>query len=143
MKLYLTLKALHIIFVIAWYAGLFYIFRLFVYHVKFKLKPDCRAAYEIMERKLINIIMKPAMVLSFVFGGSLVFLNPAILSSKWFYIKMTAVVFLIAYQVLAEVTRRHFADGHFYLSEKACRWLNEIPTLVLFVAVFMVILKPF
>lgn len=140
--LYSYLKALHLISVISWFAGLFYIFRLFVYHTKFKLKPDCRTAYELMEAKLMKIIMKPAMVMTFVFGAGMLYLNADILKTKWFFIKMTAVVLLIAYQVFAEITRRHFADGHFFLSEKACRWLNEVPTLALIIAVFMAILKP-
>ncbi|EKD41785.1 MAG: hypothetical protein ACD_73C00532G0003, partial [uncultured bacterium] len=99
MNLYNIIKCLHIIFVIAWYAGLFYIFRLFVYHVKYKTKPDCRMAYELMEEKLLNFIMKPAMILTFVFGFWMVYLNPDLLHAKWLYIKLAGVVLLIGYQV--------------------------------------------
>ncbi len=141
--IYLWLKIIHIIFVIAWYAGLFYVFRLFVYHVKFKDKPDCAAAYQLMESKLLNFIMKPAAVVTILSGAALVYLQPQFLTQSWLLGKLSAVAALIAYHVLSEITRRRFAVGDYYLSEKACRYINEIPAVALLIIVPLVILKPF
>lgn len=140
--LYLWLKAFHIIFVVAWFAGLFYIFRLFVYHVKFKSEPKLAETYVVMERKLLFIIMYPAMFLSLLFGGLLIWQNPPVLSAPWFHMKLFAVFLLISYQMLAGMTAKRFAAGDYYLSEKACRIINEIPTLLLVAIVILVVVKP-
>ena len=140
--LYLWLKAFHIIFMVAWFAGLFYIFRLFVYHVKFKDKPELAQAYTLMERKLLYIIMHPAMFLTIVFGGLLIWQDRSVLSAPWFHMKLFAVLLLIAYQMLAGMTAKRFAMGDYYLSERACRILNEIPTILLIAIVILVVVKP-
>jgi len=140
--LYLWLKAFHIIFMVAWFAGLFYIFRLFVYHAKFKDQPELASAYVLMERKLLYIIMHPAMTLTIIFGGLLIWQNPPVLTAPWFHMKLFAVLLLIAYQMLAAMTAKRFAQGDFYLSERACRIINEIPTLLLIAIVILVVVKP-
>ena len=142
MTAYLWIKAFHIIFMVAWFAGLFYIFRLLVYHVKFKEKPELCEAYATMERKLIYMIMHPAMLLTILFGILLISLNPAVLRAPWFHIKLLLVIILIAYQVFAGITHKRFSRGDFFLSEKACRIINEVPTLVLIGVVIMAIVKP-
>lgn len=141
--IYLWLKAFHLIFVIAWFAGLFYVFRLFVYHVKFKDKPDCVEGYRIMESKLLDFIMKPSAILTLATGIALVWMQPAFLKQGWLHAKLLFVVSLILYHLLAEVTRRRFAQNDYFLSEKACRFINEIPAVALLVIVPLVILKPF
>lgn len=140
--LYLWLKAFHIIFVVAWFAGLFYIFRLFVYHVKFKDQENMRRAYSLMERKLLFIIMYPAMMLTLLLGALLIAVNPAVLAAHWFHLKLFSVLLLIAYQGLASVTHARFARGVFFLSERSCRMINEIPTLLLIAIVILVVIKP-
>lgn len=140
---YLWLKAFHIIFMVAWFAGLFYIFRLFVYHAKFQGDPKMREAYSLMERKLLFIIMHPAMALTILFGFLLIAQNPAVLSAAWFHAKLLLVLFLVIYQVFAGITHRRFTRGDFFLSEKACRIINEIPTLILIGVVILVVVKPF
>ncbi len=140
---YLWIKAFHLIFLVAWFAGLFYIFRLFVYHARFKDNKDMAAAYVLMERKLLTVIMHPAMVLTIIFGFFLVTENPAVILARWFLAKMGLVLVLIGYHLFATVTHRRFAEGDFFLSEKACRMINEIPTLVLIGAVILVVVKPF
>ncbi|MBI2336613.1 MAG: protoporphyrinogen oxidase HemJ [Deltaproteobacteria bacterium] len=140
--MYLWIKAFHLIFVVAWFAGLFYIFRLFVYHVKFQTEPKLAAAYELMERKLLYIIMHPAMLLTIVFGVWLIFLNPALLKQAWFHSKLSGVLVLIAYQIFAGVVRRKFSQGNFFLSERACRIINEVPTLLLIGIVIFAVTKP-
>jgi protoporphyrinogen IX oxidase len=140
---YLWLKALHLIFLVAWFAGLFYIFRLFVYHAKFQDKPEMREAYALMERKLLYIIMHPAMLLTILFGFLLVAQNPSVLSADWFRAKLALVFLLVCYQVFAGITHKRFARGDFFLSEKACRMINEVPTLILIAVVILVVVKPF
>ncbi len=142
MTFYLWLKAFHLIAVIAWFAGLFYIFRLFVYHVKFQDQPNMREGYRLMEHKLLYIIMYPAMLLSLLFGILLISANPSVLRASWFHLKLGAVALLIAYQVLAGITAKRFARGEFFLSEKACRLINEVPTVLLIAIVLLAVLKP-
>src|SRR3989338_3288778 len=134
-NMYLYFKAFHIISVVAWFAALFYIFRLFVYHVKFKDKPDCAEAYTIMEYKLIYMISHPAMFSTIVFGVLMVLQNPLLLKQGWFHLKLLSMVFLFGYQFFAGYTRRKFAKGNYFLSEKACRIINEVPTILLIIIV--------
>ncbi|HEX5036505.1 MAG TPA: protoporphyrinogen oxidase HemJ [bacterium] len=140
---YLWLKALHLIFMVAWFAGLFYIFRLFVYHAKFKDKPEMRDAYTLMERKLLYMIMHPAMALTILFGFLLILQNPAVLRAPWFHAKLLLVFLLVCYQVFCGITHKRFARGDFFLSEKACRMINEAPTFLLIAIVILVVVKPF
>lgn len=140
--MYLWLKAFHIISMVAWFAGLFYIFRLFVYHAKFKSNPDICAAYQTMEYKLIYFISHPAMLATLVFGIWMLVLNPALFSQRWMHLKLTGVVVLMGYQFFAGITRRRFAKGDFFLSERACRLINEVPTLVLIWVVILVVIRP-
>ncbi len=139
---YLWLKAFHIIFMVAWFAGLFYIFRLYVYHAKFKDNKEMAAAYVQMERKLLTIIMHPAMFLTVMFGFFLVTENPLVLAAKWFWAKLALVLVLIGYHLFATITHRRFSENDYFLSEKACRFINEIPTLVLIGVVILVVVKP-
>jgi protoporphyrinogen IX oxidase len=139
---YLWLKAFHIIFMVAWFAGLFYIFRLFVYHARFKDNKDMTAAYVLMERKLLTVIMHPAMFLTMVFGFFLVTQNQAVFGAGWFWAKMGFVFALIGYHLFATVTHRRFSEGDIFLSEKACRLINEIPTLILIGIVILAVVKP-
>lgn len=139
----LTVKALHIVFVVAWYAGLFYLPRLFVYHAQ--CAPDDRVGIErfkVMERKLYRGIMTPSAVLAIGFGTWL-WLGYGI-SGGWLHAKLALVVLLVAFHVYLGRLVRAFAQdrnrhGHVYY-----RWLNEIPALPILVAVvFLVVLKPF
>ncbi len=142
MNSYLILKSLHLISMVAWFAGLFYIFRLFVYH---RMKKDSREAcelLEVMERKLLSYIILPASIATAFFGTWLLALNPALLKGTWIWIKLGLVAGLLGYQVLSGVTRKRFLKKDFYLSEKACRMINELPTLILIAVVFLAVLKP-
>ena len=139
----LIVKSLHIIFMVTWFAGLFYLPRLFVYHAKFRDKPEMREAYALMERKLLYIIMHPAMALTILFGLLLIFQNPAVLRAAWFHAKLLLVLFLAGYQVFAGITRKRFARGDFFLSERACRVINEVPTFLLIAIVILVVVKRF
>lgn len=139
---YLWIKSFHLIAMVAWFAGLFYIFRLFVYHAKFKSEEKLHEAYALMEKKLIFIIMNPAMVLTIIFGGLLITLNPYVLVAPWFHAKLSLVLILIGYHIFSIVTHKRFVRKDFFLSEKACRFLNEVPTLILFAVIILVVVKP-
>jgi len=143
MDIYLSVKALHLIALISWFAGLFYLPRLFVYHAENQTKPDCCHMLEVMERKLLRFIMNPAMVLAWGFGLTLVMLNPAAAQGGWFHVKMALVVVLSGYHMSLAVYRRRFAEGRNVKSGKFFRLYNEVPTLILLIVVFLAVLKPF
>ena len=139
--MYLYFKAFHIISMTAWFASLFYIFRLFVYHVKFKDKPDCVQAYQTMEYKLLYFIGHPAMLFTIVFGVLMLWQQPTFLYQKWFHLKMAGFLLLLAYHFFSGIVRRRFKKADYFLSERACRVINEVPTLCLIVMVIAVVVK--
>ena len=115
MNSYLLWKSFHLIFMVAWFAGLFYIFRLFVYHAKFKHEAKLAEAYSLMEKKLLYVIMHPAMTLTLVCGIVLLVKNPSLLHQKWIHLKFTLVFLLMIYQVFAGITHKRFKKGDFFL----------------------------
>jgi putative membrane protein len=143
---YLAVKALHIIFVVSWFAGLFYIVRLFIYHTEAQLKP-CNEAeilsaqFTIMEKKLWWIITTPAMVLTVVFGVWMLVLNPGLLSLPWMHIKLTFVLLLLIYHFVCQRLLKNVANGQFNWSSTQLRLWNELATLVLVAVVFLVELQ--
>lgn len=137
------LRALHIIGVVTWFAGLFYIFRLFVYHVENQGKPEVRALFEVMERRLYRGICWPAMIFTAVFGVLLWSRAPAgYLAQTWFQVKLVFLAALFAYHFYSGKVRRDMAAGRFHLSSRQCRMINEAPTIVLLVVVIMAVVKP-
>lgn len=136
-------KAVHLIAMVAWFAGLFYIFRLFVYHVKHQDEPSVAATLTTMEDKLLRIIMMPAMLTTCLFGTLMIWTIPGFLRQGWLHVKLLCVVGLIAYHMFSIRVHKQFAQKEYTLSEKACRMINEAPTILLFVIVFMAVLKPF
>ena len=143
--MYLYLKSLHIIAVISWMAGLLYLYRLFVYHAQYgKSSSEKKELLELMEQKLYKIITMPAMLLSWAFGLSLLHLNPSLLSQGWFHVKLTALVFMTGVTHMgAAYIKKLKKDIGLAPSHKKFRVLNEVPTLLMVIIVFMVILKPF
>ena len=139
----LWIKALHIIFVITWMAAIFYLPRLFVYHVQALNEGDTRGSerFKTMERKLFNGIMTPGAVLSIVFGLWL-WLGYGI-SGGWLHAKLTLVVLLVAYHALCWKHLRAFRDDRNTRSERYFRIINELPVFLLFGIVISVVLKPF
>jgi putative membrane protein len=138
---YFWIKAFHVIAVIAWYAGLFYIFRLYVYHVQKRDEPAVTATLEVMERRLLRGIMMPAMIVSISLGTWMLVLNPSLLQMPWMWMKLTAIVFLLGYHGFSSYTRKRFLAKDYFLSETACRWINEAPTILLFFIVIGVIVR--
>ena len=140
-NLYLVIKSLHIIFVISWLCGLLYLPRLFVYHTKAKIGGELDKNLQIMEKKLLKIIMNPAMVLSFIFGLWLVYLIG--FSGGWLHLKITLVFILIGFHIFLVKCCQNFAINNNQKSEKFYRIINEVPALFMIAIVFLVIIKPF
>ena len=143
MSSYLLFKSLHLISVISWMAGLLYLPRIFVYHVENFEKKETTKVFETMERKLYNYIMRPAMILSWLFGVILIYLNGLeSLASLWLQIKLVLVFILTIYHEYLGKCLRNLKDGSDNKSSKFYRIINEIPTILLILTVFVVIFKP-
>ena len=142
MNIYLTLKALHLIAVISWMAGLLYLPRIFVYHSE--TKEDTHSeTFKTMERKLYNYIMMPAMVLSWLFGVLLIHtLGFSIFLELWMQIKTAAILLLTHYHFYLGKHLRMFALNNNNKSPRFFRIINEVPTILLIVIVFVVVFKP-
>ncbi len=142
MNLYLLFKSLHLISVISWMAGLLYLPRIFVYHSEADHESQ-RKVFKIMEKKLYNYIMMPAMLLSWIFGILLIHnLGFSVFSEFWMQIKMFAVVILTYYHFTLGKYLDEFATDNNKKSSKFFRFFNEIPTIILIVVIFVVIFKP-
>ena len=138
----LWLKALHLIAMVAWFAGLFYIFRLFVYHAENADRPEVTAVLKTMAERLYRIIMTPAMVATFVFGLAMLAWNPAYLSAPWLLVKLVLVLLLAGHHLYAGSVKRRFAADDVFLTPRQCRMRNEVPTLFLVAIVLLAVLRP-
>lgn len=136
----LWIKSLHIIFMVTWFAALFYLPRLFVYHAMSSDQPSIER-FKIMERKLFYGIMTPGGVLTVAFGLWL-WLGYGI-SGGWLHAKLALVALLIVYHIYCGVLLRDFEHDRNRHSHVWYRWFNELPVLVLFAVIFLVELKPF
>ncbi len=142
MNLYLLFKSLHLISVISWMAGLLYLPRIFVYHAQAEHDSQ-REIFKIMERKLYNYIMMPAMLLSWLFGILLIHsLGFSVLSELWMKVKTVAVIILTFYHFSLGKYLSEFAQDNKKSSSKFFRIYNEIPTVILIVVIFAAIFKP-
>jgi putative membrane protein len=142
---HLWTRALHIIFVIAWMAGLLYLPRLFVYHCGAEPGSPASEMLKVMERRLLRAIMTPAMIGSFVFGGLLLVTPTSTVDwgRGWIYVKLALVVALSGLHVLMVMWRRDFAVDRNTRSAKFYRFANEMPTVVMIAIVIMAVVKPF
>lgn len=140
---YLWLKAFHIIGVVSWFAGLFYLPRLFVYHTSAE-DASSRERFCVMERKLYRIIMRPAMIIAVGFGlGLLVAGWSGFATSVWLWLKLACVVLLLGYHHYCGRLVDAFADNRNPHSERFYRMFNELPALLLIAIVILVVVKPF
>ncbi|HSX89371.1 MAG TPA: protoporphyrinogen oxidase HemJ [Pseudomonas sp.] len=141
--LYPWLKALHIIAMVCWFAGLFYLPRLFVYHAMSEDEIS-RERFCTMERKLYRGIMLPSMIATLAFGIWLISLNPGYYFSQgWMHAKLALVVLLIAYHHICGAQLKRFARGENQRGHVFYRWFNEAPVLALLAIVILVVVKPF
>ncbi len=140
---YPWVKALHIIAVIAWMAGLFYLPRLFVYHAEKSISgDDFDALFQVMERRLLKAIMNPAMIATWLFGVLLVW-TPGIVdwSMIWPWTKAISVCLMTWFHIWLGVRRKDFAAGRNVLTGRRYRMMNEVPTVLLIIIVTSVIVK--
>jgi len=143
MNAYLLFKSLHLIAVISWMAGLLYLPRIFVYHAENINKEEISTVFKTMEKKLYNYIMMPAMLLSWLFGLILILhVGFETLSAKWLQIKLVLVILLSIYHFYLGSLLSSFSQDRNTKSSRFFRWLNEFPTLLLIIIVFIVIFKP-
>lgn len=143
---YLYLKAIHIIFVVSWMAGLFYIVRLFIYHVEANERPDSerivlQRQFEIMQHKLWYIITTPAMALSLIAGCAMIWVNPDLLTMNWMLVKLIFVLGLLGYHFTCQRIMNKLKAGEFRWTSTQLRLWNELATIFLVAIVFTVILK--
>ncbi len=142
MNLYLLFKSLHLISVISWMAGLLYLPRIFVYHAESQSESQAQV-FKVMESRLYNFIMMPAMILSWIFGVLLIHsLGFSIFSELWMQIKSAAILLLTHYHFYLGKQLRTFANDGNNKSPKFFRIINEIPTILLIVIVIVVVFKP-
>ncbi len=136
-------KALHIIFMVTWFCGLFYLPRLFVYHAEAN-DALSRERFQVMERKLYYMIMSPGALLTLFSGAWLIHYSPrSYLPMPWLHIKLSLVLFLIIYHLYLGRVLKAFRLGPNPHSSVFYRWLNEVPALFLIAIVILVVVKPF
>ena len=143
--LHAWLRALHVIAVIAWMAGMLYLPRLYVYHARADPGSELSETLKVMERRLLRVIINPAMVASFGFGGALL-AHPGVIdwsSDIWIYPKLALVVLLAGFHGLLARWRRDFAADRNRRSERFYRRVNEVPTVAMIAIVILVIVRPF
>jgi TIGR00701 family protein len=141
--LYLWVKALHVISIIAWMAGLLYLPRLFVYHCEAKPGSESSERFKVMERRLMRAIMNPAMIAAYVFGIAMLVLEPGWLSQGWLHAKILFVLGLSAVHGMMSRWMKDFAADHNTRPQRFFRIMNEVPTLLMIGIVIFVIVKPF
>ena len=146
MNTYLLFKSIHLIAVISWMAGLLYLSRIFVYHseaVANNKSEDLMSTFKVMEKRLFIYIMNPAMIASWIFGGLLIYtIGIDDLSSLWLQLKLLFVVILTIYHFFLFNCLRKFAENNNEYSAKFYRIINEIPTVLLILIIFVIVYKP-
>ena len=143
MNSYLLFKSLHLIAVVSWMAGLLYLPRIFVYHVENKDKKEATDIFEVMEKRLFFYIMRPAMILTWIFGIILIYLNGLeTFSQLWMQSKIVLVILLSAYNDYLGRCLVSLKNNSNTRSSKFFRIINEVPTIMLILIVFLVIFKP-
>lgn len=141
--LYLWLKAFHVIAVVCWFAGLFYLPRLFVYHASSSDEVS-HDRFCTMERKLYRGIMLPSMIATLAFGIALVAMNPALFrTGGWLHAKLALVLLLIGYHHMCGAQMKRFARKENTRSHVFYRWFNELPVVALILIVILVVVRPF
>ena len=146
MNAYLLFKSIHLIAIISWMAGLLYLPRIFVYHSEAVAKSrskDLISTFKIMERRLFIYIMNPAMITSWIFGGLLIYTIGIDKSNfLWLQLKLLFVVILTVYHFFLFNCLRKFAENNNVYSSKFYKIINEIPTVLLILIIFVIVYKP-
>lgn len=140
---YDIIKALHIISIIAWMAGLLYLPRLYVYHADTTIGSVRAETFKVMERRLLKAIMTPAMIASFIFGIWMLVLVPSLLVEIWMQVKIACVLVLAGCHGVFSKMRRQLENDEPPRPGRVYRIWNEVPTGLMIVIVFMAVVKPF
>ena len=139
--LYSTVKVIHLVSLVAWFAGIFYIWRLFVYHMETS-SLEVRSQFEIMEKRLYYVIMWPGAILTFASGFAMFFLQLDLFKTQyWLHTKITVVFLLLIHHHLAGYFRKKLSRGVQY-SPRFFRIMNEVPSLLLIIIAFLVVFRP-
>lgn len=140
---YPVLKSAHLVFVVAWMAGMMYLPRLFVYHHQAQPGGEAERFFTLMERRLLKGIINPSMVVVWALGGALLYANPGLFSERWFLVKFLLAVGVSAVHGLYAGAFKRFEKGERPRSEKFWRIMNEAPFIMMIVIIVMVIVRPF
>ena len=143
--MYLWIKAFHLMSIVTWFAAMFYLPRLYVYHAMARDKGEYASmdTFMVMERKLYRGIMTPSMVAVLLLGALLVWLNPALMSQGWLHAKLALVVALVAYHHVCLISLKQLAEDRCRRSATFFRVFNELPVLALVAIVILAVVKPF
>lgn len=144
--LYLWFKSFHIVGVVVWFAGLFYLVRLFVYHVEAQTHPAplqnlLKQQYSLMEKRLYHLITIPGMIVTIIMAGAMIITNPAILQDTWLQVKLGLVAILLGYHSYCGRVLRQLSQGQNTWSSQQLRGLNEVPTILLVAIVCLAVFK--
>jgi putative membrane protein len=139
---YLWVKAVHVMAIIAWMAGMLYLPRLFVYHAEVPVGSPAAETFKVMERRLLRVIMNPAMVFAWVLGLWMAW-DAGWFANAWFHAKLALVLALSGIHGLLSAAVRHFAEDRNRYSARFWRIINEVPALLMVGIVILVIVKPF
>ena len=139
---YQWVKALHIISVTSWMAGLLYLPRLYVYHSQVVANGAQALTFALMERRLLKAIMNPAMILSYAFGITMLVMNPILLEMPWMWVKIGAIAIMTYSHMLFGKMRKEFESGNSRPTRHYRLW-NEVPTIMMIIIIIMAVVEPF
>ena len=139
---YLVVKAVHIIAIICWMAALLYLPRLFVYHSSRTDNEEVNNLFCLMEKKLIRIIMNPSMIISVISGSLMIYIDMSYLTFWWMHLKLLAILMMLGTHKYFIAVHRSFVGGSNTKSEIFFRKINEVPTILMIIIVFLIVLKP-
>jgi protoporphyrinogen IX oxidase len=143
---YYWFKAFHLIGIVTWFAGMFYLPRLFVYHAEANEQPEpaqsiLKNQYQIMEKRLYSIIMTPALLLTVAMAIALISTEPDVLKQPWMHVKLACVVLLLGYHHFCKRLMRKLADGTCSWTGQQFRWFNEFPTVFFVLVILLAVFK--
>ena len=143
---YLWFKAFHLVGIVAWFAGMFYLPRLFVYHAEADEQPEparsiLKNQYQIMEKRLYSIIMTPAMLLTVAMAIGLLTTEPDVLKEPWLHAKLVCVAVLLAYHYYCKIIMKRLAANECKMTGQQFRWFNELPTVFFVIIVMLAVFK--
>jgi putative membrane protein len=140
--IYPWIKTLHLLAVITWMAGIFYIFRLFAYHTKHRADGATVLVFREMEWKMLRIVMLPGALATVALGVTMLVMNPELLTHRWLHVKLAGVLGMIWYHWYAERAAARLRRDDYFLTEYSARLLHAVPTVLLGAIVAMAVLKP-